>query len=292
MDRNKLDIVICGSSRSKLLPYCIDSIRKYIISQSRNTDFRIIVHEDFVNPTESEKTVKWCENNGVDVILKSNPAIGYGKALHNIINNHVKSEYMINIQDDWEFERTGIDIDRIIWTMKTHKLWSIVFHKYPIKRYKGDHFNKEYDYDGLKLVLCNGWRMIPSVWNTSIVKSKFPNCHTKPESGLINSFGDGDKRQDIEYCLENVRSYYFGGVSEPRWVKHIGNTWRKRNFSNRYDDGCIEWDILDLRDKPFWVPYYTRPMNIKWCEKDPVKLKYFYDLLAKFPENIRKEFLK
>lgn len=290
MKNYKLDIVICGSSRPELVPYCINSVNKYIISQSRNTDFRIIFHEDFVDKNKSQKTVKWCENNGV-IVVKSNPSVGYGNALHNIINNHVKSDYMMNLQDDWEFERTGIDIDRIIWTMQNNKLWSIVFHKYPMSRYKQDHFNKEYDYDGMKLVLCNGWRMIPSVWNTSIVRSRFKGCNAKPEATLINSFGTGDKRKEESYCLKNVRSYYFGALREHRWVRHIGNTWRKRDFSNRYDDGCIEWDILDLRDKPPWIPYYTRPMNIKWCEKDPEKLKYFYDLLNRYPENIRKKFL-
>lgn len=283
----KLDIVICGSGRPSLVPYCVNSIRKYIISQSRNTDFRILFHEDCVN-NESQRTIKWCNDNGI-VVFNSNPAIGYGNALHKMIHQ-VNTPYMMNMQDDWEFERTGIDIDRILWTMETHKLWSIVFHKYPMGRYKGDHFNKEYDYDGMKLVLCDGWRMIPSIWNTDIVKQKFKKCKIQPEAELINSFGSVDERSNENHCLRNVRSYYFGSLKEQRWVRHIGNTWRKRQFSNRYDDGCIEWDILDLRDKPPWIPYYTRPMNIKWCEQDPKKLKYFYDLLEKYPEEIRKEF--
>jgi hypothetical protein len=293
MKRNKLDIVICGSSRPKLVPYCIESLRRFIISQSRNTDFRIIYSEDFVNTKDSEEVVKWCENNGVDRIIKNNPPIGYGNSLYNIINNEVKSEYMINLQDDWEFERTGIDIDRLIWTMKTNDIWSIVFHKYAINRYKKDHFNEEIDFTGLKLVPCNGFRMIPSIWNTNIVKNHFKKCDTKPEAALINSFGTGEERNDKNYCMKNVKSFYLGGKNEPRWVRHLGNTWRKRQFSNKYDNGCVEWDILDLRDKPQWIEHYIRPMNVKWCEaSDPIKKDFFLKLLDTFPENIRKEFLK
>lgn len=294
MKRYKLDIMMEGSSRPELVPYCIESLKRFIISPSKNTDFRIIFNEDFVDVNKSNQVIAYLEKNKIDVIIKNNPKKGYGHAIYNMLNNHVKSDYVMNLQEDWEFERTGIDIDRILYTMMIYNIWSIVFHKYRMGRYKGDHFNEEMDFDGMKLVLCNGWREIPSIWKTSIAREHWTDSGIGEitEGKLINSFGSGKTREDKNYCEKKVRSYYFGTLNDQRWVRHIGNTWRNKDVPNRYGRGCTEWDILDLRDKPPWIPYEIRPMNIKWCEagNNKEQMKYFNDLLDKFPEDIRRQF--
>lgn len=294
MVKDTLDIVICGSSRPKLLPYCIESIKRFIISQSQSTEFRIIVHEDFVDEEKSKEVIEWCEKNNIDEVIKTNPASGYGKGLYKVLNEYVTSDYILNMQDDWEFERTGIDIDRVLWTMRKNDIWSIIFNKLKNSTYKKDHFNKEVDFDGMKLILSNCWRVIPSVWKTSIAKEKWENWNTGPAGKFINKFGKREERKNIHYAEEKVRSYYYGGLLEPRFVRHIGNTWRSSN-TWRSKGCCIEWDITTLRDKPPWIPFIIRPMNKHWCtdkEKEKDRYKKIMEILNSFPEEIRKEFLE
>jgi len=287
MEKNKLDIVVCGSGRPELLSYCIKSVRKFVMSQSQNTDFRIIVHEDFVN-ANSKKVVEWCRDNEIDEVVSTSPAKGYGKALDKILNQYVKSEYILNLQDDWEFERTGIDIDRILWTMKNHDIWTVIFNKMKNSQHTGDQFGKEFDFDGMKLSMTDSWRVIPAVCKTSIFKKNWEPWTSHPFAGkFIKKFGASHQRKDFKYSKENVRAYYFGGLKEPRWVRHLGNTWRARGVG-----GCIEADIRVLEKKPPWIPYYIRPMNKKWCN-DPKKHNHelIMKILDNFPPEIRKEFI-
>lgn len=298
MERNKLDIVIMSSSRPELLPYCIKSIRRFIISQSQNTDFRIIVHEDFVDRDKSIEVVKWCSNE-VDIIVTCDPNKGMALGLYNILNNYVESEYILKMEDDWEFERTGIDIDRILWTMSKNDIWSIIFNKKRNSQYRGDHFEKEFVFNGMKLLLCDSWRVTPSIWKTSVAREKWGKWNGHLAVGkFLKSFGEHDERRNIEHSKKNVRSYYYGDLKEERWVRHIGNTWIARpTRKTSKSGGCIEWDITSFQYKPPWLPYILRPMNKVWCAdpKNSDQEKNRYDAIMKtldtFPEDIKKEFI-
>lgn len=289
MDKNKLDIVICSASRPQLLPYCIDSIRKFIMLPSQNTDFRIIVHEDFVIPKESEKVVKWCEKNGIDKILTArSDGRGYGKALHNVLNNHVKTEYILNMQDDFEFERTGIDMDRIIWTMKKYDLWSIIFNKVANDEWTRDHLSKEFDFNGMKLLLAKVWRATPSMWKTSVAKQHWPAIE-RPAFPFIRSFFTKGKapeqKKDVNYLVKNVRSYYFGSLNEPRWIRHMGSTKRiRKNVKNKAGKN-LGSEVKILLKRPPWIPFNVRPIWGSMFNEGDFNLE-------NLPKDVAKEFMK
>ncbi len=55
-----LDVVIISASRPKLLPYLMESFKSKI---HFNWSTRIMLHEDFVYPDESEKLIDWAKKS-------------------------------------------------------------------------------------------------------------------------------------------------------------------------------------------------------------------------------------
>ncbi|MFW6129879.1 MAG: hypothetical protein ACOC56_01770, partial [Atribacterota bacterium] len=104
----KIDLMTTSSSRYWLLPYVIEGFNKYIASQCY-ADIRYLLHEDCIIPDNSKIILDWAKDY-YDVIEYHNPHIGLGPSMDYMFKNHVKTKYMFYLQDDWEFERTGIDL--------------------------------------------------------------------------------------------------------------------------------------------------------------------------------------
>jgi hypothetical protein len=228
-----------------------------------------MIHEDFVYPELSKQSVKFaqdCLAPEFDVVEKSLPKIGVGLAMDKMFKL-VEADYVFYMQDDWEFERP-VELDRIIWTMENHKkINCITFNKYknmnPLEGFE----DKEYDFDGLKLCIYPGWQFLPGVWRMSVIRDKWSPRKIRPEGHWQNKFGDNDKRMNRKHLEENVGAYMYGGMGEPRYVRHIGGTWRMAEWqiktNNFKPTGCRHWDFMNMqRDRAPWLGKFpARPLN-------------------------------
>jgi hypothetical protein len=297
MDR--LDLMIFGSSRSKLLEYTYKSFQKMIENLSQNTSINKMMHEDYVFGDESVESINYAKSQNFEVVV-SQPFKGLGNAMKEMFLNHTKSDYIFYLQDDWEFERP-VDIDRILWTMNQNpKINCITFNKY--RNMKPTEFvEKEVDFDSLKMCLYPGWQFLPGVWRTSIIKDmwkKYGTRKERPEGFWQNLFGTNDQRQDHNWLEDKVGAYMYGALGEYRYVRHIGGTWRmaewRRKDTNGLPSGEIHWDFMNVdRDRAPWLPpLEKRPLNrsvkmskqgIEYYEKADSHIKEIYkDALPKY----------
>jgi hypothetical protein len=253
----KIDLVITGSSRPQLFPFTWESFKRNVHFRGK---IRVIFHEDFVFPKESEKVVKYLEKlkskGEIHEIITHNPAIGLGKALDDIIRNSIKSDFIFYLQDDWEFERP-IDLDELIWTMETNPKINLIF------------FNKIINYDSLNNQKCpqytfgykdftlwHSWSFLPGIWRMSKVREKWKCREVRPEGFFSNQFGTHDERGDIQYCIDNIGAYALGKNNEPRYVRHIGNDWRmaKWRLENGKPGGVHDSSRMDDPYMAKWLP--------------------------------------
>ena len=257
-----------GSSRPNLLKYTYESFKRFVLYD--NTNLKSMMHEDYLYPDESEKSLKYADNN-FDTVILSKPKIGVGYAMDKMFKD-VTAPYIFYLQDDWEFERP-VDLDRIIWTMEKHKkINCITFNKF--RNMNGSledagFENREYDYDGMKLCIYPGWQFLPGVWRMSKVREKWSPRKIRPEGNFQNSFGsDKERTENKDNFLENtVGAYMYGAMGEYRHVRHIGGTWRMADWqikANNYKPtGVRHWDFKNLeRDRGPWLgDLPARPLN-------------------------------
>ena len=243
-----IDILIMGSSRPELLPYCIKSIREKV---KYSGDFRWLYHEDFVFPEKSKKALDWVTNlahgnqsstgwtwselQNFDVVKKHNPAIGYGRAIEHMLD-YIESPFFLMVQEDCEFERE-VDLDIVLNLMdKYNEINQITYHinKTP-KQFTGKgavYDLKEYEFDNVILTLWYSWFFFPNVTRLDwfkekwIVKPDEPEKF-KPADWFINEvLGNIQDRIKHEYSYNNIGSFIYGKIGEPRYVRHIGDSWR------------------------------------------------------------------
>ena len=265
-----IDLMIFGSSRPRLLEYTYQSFKRLIEIPSQNTVIHKKMHEDYVFGDESVKSIEYAESRGFNVTV-SKPFIGLGNGMKNMILNKTESKYIFYLQDDWEFERF-IDIDRILWTMdKYPKIHCITFNKY--RNMKPTEFeDREYDFDGQKMCIYNGWQFLPGIWRTSFIQPLWKLHGTRkerPEGYWQNILGSHEQRLSHKWLEETVGAYMYGGMGEYRYVRHIGGTWRmaewRRKDTNGLPSGEVHWDFMNIdRDRAPWLnPLEKRPMNGK-----------------------------
>uniref|UniRef100_A0A6M3IY66 Glycosyltransferase n=1 Tax=viral metagenome TaxID=1070528 RepID=A0A6M3IY66_9ZZZZ len=259
IDLGSIDILVTGSSRPSLIPYCVESFKKYLHTRRK---MRWLLHEDFVFPKESEKTVRWAENN-FDVIRSHNPSIGLGGSMSDMIGL-INTDFMIYLQDDWELERP-IDLDYILWVMERNiEINSIIFNKYKNFGAVGGFSQEEYEFDGLRLCMYNAFAFLPSVWRTSIVRGKMrgglPKSH--PEGAFTHRFGTHEQRLSNEYCKKNLGVYFYGPSGDPRYVKHLGNNWRMASWQlvNGKPGGNADIEVSGEQYRAQWIPFQERPI--------------------------------
>jgi len=257
-----IDVLIMGSSRPQLLEHTIDSFKKYVGDLS-NRKLKYMLHEDFVFYGQSTMSLGIADTKGFDVIVKHEPKIGLGRAMDYMFKNHIKSKYFVYLQDDWEFERP-IELDRIIWTMEQYPQINLVFFSH-YKNVRPEVNSKEYDFNGLKLCSYNGWSFNCGVWRRSIIDKKWGVREVRPEGYFTNQFGTHEQRQDPQYCYDNIGAYYYGGMGEPRYTRHLGSTWRMADWrlENGKPSGKRHWELIDFSEHraPWLGDLKKRPLN-------------------------------
>jgi hypothetical protein len=268
-----IDILIMGSSRPKLLPYCINSIREKV---KYSGNFRWIYHEDFVYPEYSQESVNYLISQNFDEVVSHYPAIGYGRAIEHMLD-YIKSPFFLMVQEDCEFERE-VDLDIVINLMdKYNEINQITYHINKTPRQfkgKGAIYNlKEYEFDNITLTLWYAWLFFPNITRLDWFKKKWVVKPDEPEKfkpadWFTNEvLGNIQDRVKHEYSYNNIGSFIYGKIGEPRYVRHIGDSWRSPHWQLKRKDESkdfggkekpLEWHKQNMHPD---VKLHPRPSN-------------------------------
>jgi hypothetical protein len=269
-----LDVLITSSSRPQLFPYFWESFKKMmIIRQPHN----IYVHEDFVFQNESRQVMNYLSvlqrNNKIQGVYSHNPAIGLGPAMDFMFKKHIKSNYMLYFQEDWQVERP-IDVDQLIWVMDNNpEVNLIAFNKTHNTRKLNKALQPEYTYGGVDMCLYHSWTFLPGLWRMPFVRGHWRVRDTRPEGYFSNAFGTHDQRMDCDYCEKVIGAYMLGKTGDFRYVRHIGNDWRmaKWRLEDGKPGGCHEPERMDFPFIAPWVPFEERPVQKPKPNKEEIE---------------------
>jgi len=242
-----LDIMVLSASRPKLIPYLIESVKEKV---HYSYDFNVIWHEDFVYADKSKEVVEYLHNTTFwNTIIEDNPPVMIGPAISNILHNHSTSKYILNLQDDWEFE-LHIDLDHLIYIMDSYPhINCIYFNKRRNLPIIDDFVYKQMDFNGQLLCKSNHFPFLPGLWRADYVKQNWRiNPQGKTQEGWFN-----------KGLKEDMGSYVYGGIDHPRVVRHLGYSWAIKPWGThpkRKDGygGNVRLDFVGTQDRAEWLP--------------------------------------
>ena len=268
----KIDMLITSSSRPQLFPYCWESFKKYVVFSGQ---IRVFVHEDFVFPDKSKRVINYLEKlkkrGEIHEYCVHSPAVGLGRAMDFMLRSKITANYMIYLQEDWEFERP-VDLDRIIWTMENHhEINLLLFNKFrnmaSVTRVKQPQFT----YKGLDMCLSASWAFLPGIWRMSHAMKYWRMREHHPEGYMTNSFGTHQQRANNDYSKKIMGAYWLGKIGEPRYVRHIGNNWRMASWrlEKGRPGGRHDAKTMDFPHRANWLPIQEdRPVQGQsWDER-------------------------
>lgn len=265
-EKRKIDVTIFGSSRPQLIPFMWESFKKMVIFSG---EMRVIWSEDCVFSNQSKKVRKIVmsmkENGEVDKFFYHNPKIGLALSMDRVFKQ-VETEYIFYLQEDWLFERP-IDLDQILWVMDNNpQINCIFFNKIKTHGAINKIPQKEFDIDGLRLCIYQGWAFLPGVWRMDKVRKHWSVREYKPEGYFTNQLGTHEERSDLEYLEKNVGCYIYGPQGDWRYVRHIGCDWRMADWrlenDGRTPGGNFRPEI-QIKNKAPWVFYPICPVRKK-----------------------------
>lgn len=254
-----LEVLITGSSRPQLYPYCWESFKEMCVIRK---PFMVTAHEDVVFGDESQKVIAYLtelkSRGEIHTIDVDSPARGLGYCLNHYVTKRLQAKYVLYLQEDWEFERP-IDIDRITWTMDKHPKINLIFFNKIKNSGTINHLEqKEFNFDGLKCCLYHGWTFLPGIWRMDFIRGRWVYRTDRPEAAITQQFTG---RESNRYCVENIGAYIYGPQGDARYVRHLGNDWRMAEW--RIEDGKPggnhNSETMDLAYMAPWVPYPERP---------------------------------
>lgn len=255
-----IELLIFGSSRPLLFPFCWESFKKYVHYRKK---MNVIFHEDQVFPKESKKVLSYLKKNNIPFESHC-PSIGLGKSMDFLFKN-VKSSYIFYLQDDWEFERP-IDIDLLLWVMENNKNINCIFlNKYRNFKVLNDMIHPQYTYNGVDMCLYHAWSFLPGIWRMSKVIEYWDVRESHPEGHFTNRFGNHEERTDVKFCEEKMGVYTLGKNEDYRYIRHIGNDWRMASW--RLEDGkpggCNDPNRMDYPFRAPWLPKLEKRPSFK-----------------------------
>lgn len=236
----------------------LDRTLRTMLAQLDQRPRRIVVHEDvrasqpFVQG-RSEQIVSAIEaESGVPIrFLQTRPGTGLGRALLRVLDAS-DCEFVLYTQEDFDFLRP-VPVSACLGIMAEHQLHHVRFNKRKTMRTKGadrppaEQFHKvEVAYSGQTLCISDHWYFQASLWRRSIARDGF--------SYLVDSAGPD---RPIDYCemkfnrwyntvhggdrdlreprlrQERLRTFIWGGIGEPAFIRHTGSDRRSQGWEER-----------------------------------------------------------
>lgn len=179
------------------------------------------------------------------------PPVGMGLAMLWLFEN-AKTEYVLYTQEDWLVLR-DLPVRRTLELMDKHSLHHVRWNKrdtLPAKH--DDNPDKrwpkvEVTFDEQVMCISDHWYTQTSMWRVSEalpimreIAPKYPQAHefVARFNHAMNKRAGYKGRQwcDPGFRHEKIKTYIWGPVGEPQYVKHIGSTRGTGNIKNHYKE--------------------------------------------------------
>lgn len=281
-----IDVIVVSACRPECLRRTIES---FLNKVSYSGKFRVLFHEDCIFPVMSRlvKTYlcRFTEDGLSIAYMESNPPIGIGRAISNILIPKIESDFFFYLEDDWEFERIVPlddfisimnrypDINQLILTgyrLFEREIGDLnIYWNYPERKVYSDYSKQEY------IIRQNfRWGLGIGLWRTNWVRdyvtkylSKFGNVTTLP------------------FDVRNkYNTYYWGPTGDYRYIMHTGGFVKVNKLSDgsppdfpfMREDATLEAaKEFDREHKAPYVPCpEPRPTRENWMDT-------YYEELAK-----------
>jgi hypothetical protein len=217
---------------------------------------RILVHED-VRPGEAQAPGATEDllaaislEHSVDVtFIQANPGAGLGRALLHLLRA-ARSEFVFYTQEDFDFLRQ-VPVGECLQVMREYELHHVRFNKRKTVKVKGEdrapgeQFRKlEVAYGGVTLCVSDHWYFQASLWRRALARDGFTAvCASKPEplpidrcevqfNGWLHDTlgGGGAYLRDPGLRQTRLRTFIWGGIGEPAFIRHTGHDRRSQGW--------------------------------------------------------------
>ena len=218
-----VEIVITSSSRPELFKQFWKSFEEMVFVPMRD-EIRITIHEDFLISKKSNEIKKFVLSRPVFVenkdhfFISTNPAEGLGRAFEYLLNYHIRSKFVLYLQDDCIIEKPII-LDKIVKFMNEYPwIQQIIFPKNKINtiRKTGGHRQFKFSNEILDLTQNDGWSFMPDVFRTDFMREYWSTkCANTKRPETI--FGKSLPRE-----YKDRQSYFLGKPNDERHINHAG----------------------------------------------------------------------
>ena len=223
---------------------------------------RVLIHNDEVFPGREREMIDLIEYFGGFVTLQyvsCRPPRRLGPALKWLLDR-VTTEYVLYTQDDHEVVRP-LPITRALGVMDKFGLNQIRFNKRTTMDKKGDFVKVEYTFnDGAlpvaTLCVADHWYFQTGVWRVAPIRSVVdwwsdvgPGRFDEHSEAKINDAFNGGMRKygypgliasDVwnnpKVRAETVKTFIWGPIGEPPFIKHIGTEEKDWALTRRRDN--------------------------------------------------------
>lgn len=221
---------------------------------------RIVVHEDvragqpYVEGRTADILRAIEDEHGVPIrLLETRPGTGLGRALLRLLDA-TETEFVLYTQEDFDFVR-DVPIARCLDIMQRHELHHVRFNKRKTMRCKGEDrpeherfYKVETAYDGQTFCISDHWYFQASLWRRSIVREGFAELVAQRRSGPIDfcemkfnrwfneTHGKNPHLRDPALRQERLRTFIWGGIAEPAFIRHTGSDRRSQGWESRKRD--------------------------------------------------------
>lgn len=203
---------------------------------------RLIVHEDVRAGSEPGAIEAWLKRCGFDSSHRVNPkAGGLGPAMLWCFQQ-AKTPIVFYTQEDWLFVRQ-VPVSKALALMNAYDLHHIRFNKR--KTMKAKHADTDHPWYKIekefvlphaegaqKLCVSDHWYTQASLWRVDKVMRELEDAQHCPQANAFvaefnrrmnNRYGDGRPWDNQEHRHERLRTYIWGPVAEPPFIKHLGS---------------------------------------------------------------------
>lgn len=218
---------------------------------------RVIVHEDVRSsmPFVAGRTESVLRSLdlvfGVPfLLLRTHPGGGLARGLARVLAE-AQTEFVFYTQEDFDFLRT-VPVGRCLDIMAKHRLNQVRFNKRKTMRIKGEdrpapeQWKKvEVSIDGQVFCISDRWYHQASLWRRELALKGYleltrgarpgvvvERCEDKFDHWINRTIGEGagsvDGHQDAR--RERCRTFIWGGVGEPAFVRHTGGDRRSQGW--------------------------------------------------------------
>jgi len=227
-----IEIMIDSASRPFLLRKTLPTIIKYL---KYNGSLKWIFHEAFLYSDFSCECIDIANEAKIfnRVYEEKNPK-GQGNSITNILSS-CRASYFIHWEDD-HIGLRDINLDAMVQIMEDNSdVNQIAFNKRDTMSEVSGWTKKVVKRSNYTLTTSPHWRYTPAIWRVEYIKKKWVRWEGNNSHWQINALlkelplpGSAPVVRSPDWIIEKIGTYYYGGIDEKAFVKHIGS-----GYSNR-----------------------------------------------------------